>query len=95
MLRKLKIIILSRLNKPKYNSEIKRRRSICLGCKYNSGNSEKANYKIFIIRKLSRILSFIFGKIKEDNLNECLACGCSLYYKTQELEEDCIKGYWK
>lgn len=83
MLKKIKIILLSRLKKPKENKEVLRKRSICKGCEFNSLNMEKLPFKKLIVKKLSDFYSFIAGKSEEDNLGNCEACeSCSLFYKT-------------
>lgn len=95
MLKKIKIILLSRLKKPKEDKEVLRKRSICKSCEFNSINMEKLPFKKLIIKKLSDFYSFIAGKSEEDNLGVCSLCLCSLYYKTLEDSEECLKGYWK
>lgn len=98
MLKKIKIILLSRLKKSKEDKEVLRKRSICKGCEFNSLNMEKLPFKKSIIKKLSDFYSFIAGKSEEDNLGNCTACeSCSIYFKIlmSDEGEDCIKGYWK
>lgn len=81
-------IIKSRLQKPKTDKEIERKRAICLGCEFNSNNLRKlSTYKLFLA-SLSDFYSWITGNKEEDNLGVCTACSsCSIFYKSQfELE---------
>lgn len=97
LIKKLIIIIKSRLKKPKEDKEVLRKRSICKDCEFNSLNMEKLPFKKLIIKKLSNFYSFIAGKSEEDNLGNCTACeSCSIYFKIlmSDEGEDCIKGYW-
>lgn len=87
MWNKLKIIILSRINKPKEDEEVLRKRSICKKCDFNSLNMEKIPFNKLLLKKLSDFYSWMAGKKDEDNLHNCEACmSCSIYYKT--LYED-------
>ena len=113
---KIWTIIKSRLQKPRIDKEIERKRAICLGCEFNSNNLRKlSTYKLFLtslsdfysfaVRKektatelkksLSNLYSRIAGKKEEDNLGDCDLCGCSIFYKSQFPEEECIIGKWK
>lgn len=97
MLQKLKMIILSRIKKPKEDKETERKRSICKKCEYNSLNMERLPFKKLVLKKLSDLLSLVAGKKDEDNLGVCTACeSCSIYFKIlmSNEGEDCIKGYW-
>lgn len=89
MFKTLRIIILSRLTKPKEDKEVLRKRKICKGCSYNSLNVEKVPLKKLIIIKVSDFYSWITGNKEDDSLGNCTAClGCSLYYSTL-YEEYC------
>ena len=93
-MKKIWTIIKSRFTKPKESKEIKRRREICLGCEYNSNNISKlSTYKSFLA-SLSTFYSWITGNKDEDTLGNCLACGCSIFFKSGEKSEDCVKGKW-
>ena len=35
------------------------------------------------------------GRAKEDVLGECGLCGCSIFYKSAEKEENCLAGKWE
>lgn len=54
----------------------------CLGCEYNSGNSEKLTFK-------DRIrVAHNFGK------DACLKCTCGIEDKCSDKEEECPEGFW-
>ena len=92
MIQKIWTIIKSRFTKPKESKEIKRRREICLGCEYNSNNISKlSTYKSFLA-SLSAFYSWITGNKDEDTLGNCTACSCSIFFKSSEKYEDCVKG---
>lgn len=94
MIQKIYTILKSRFTKPKESKEIKRRREICLGCEYNSNNISKlSTYKLFLA-SLSAFYSWITGNKDEDTLGNCTYCGCSVYFKSMFLENDCEKGKW-
>ena len=94
MIKKLITIIKSRFIKPKESEEVKRRREICSGCEYNSNNLRKlSTYKSFLT-SLSNFYSYITGNKDDDVLGVCSACLCSIYFKSQFMEEDCVKGRW-
>lgn len=96
MLKKLRIIILSRFKNKEEEEYIKKRRVTCLECESNSLNATSISMLNFFMTALSNFYSFITGNSKEDNLGNCLACeACSVYYKTAEDEESCPKGKWK
>jgi len=94
MLKKLKIIILSRFKKPKEDKEVLRKRKICKGCEYNSLNLASVPFNKLILKKLSDFYSYLAGKKEEDNLGGCTDCGCSIFYKSAEEDEMCKKGFW-
>ncbi len=55
---------------------------------------EKIPFKKRVLKFLSDTLSWCFGKLKVDNLGNCSECGCSVYYKSREIEEKCPKNKW-
>ncbi len=94
-MKKILTIVKSRFKKNKEEAWVEDRRKICKGCEYNSKNVEKIGLTKKLTIKLSDFYSFITGKKKEDNLGSCLACeACSIYFKTNELEETCKMDYW-
>jgi len=56
---------------------------------------EKIPFKKRVLKFLSDTLSWCFGKLKVDNLGNCSECGCSVYYKSREIEEKCPKNKWE
>jgi len=89
-------IIKSRLKKrTEEDKEVERLRKICKSCEYNSLNAEHIVWNKKVLIKLSDFLSWIFGKLEEDNLGNCTICTCSVYYKSEEYQfEECPKDYW-
>lgn len=92
---KLLRIIRSRFKKTKEEQWMLDRREACRVCPFNSKNVEKIPWRKRIIIKLSDFYSWITGNSDEDNLGNCLKCGCSLYYKQQEKTEICEDNRWK
>lgn len=88
MINKFKRIIFSRFKKPKEEPWIKKRREVCKNCPFNSKINKTNSFKVIIIMNLSKLFSKITNRIM-DNLGECLICGCSIYYKSAEKEENC------
>jgi hypothetical protein len=96
VLKTIRIIVLSRLKKPKEELWIKARRKVCSSCEFNSINVEKIPLDKKILIKLSNFYSCITFKSKIDNLGNCTACqSCSIYYATAEKLEKCKKNKWK
>lgn len=63
-MKKIWTIIKSRLQKPKTDTEIERKRAICLGCEFNSNNLRKlSTYKLFLA-SLSELYKYIARKEK-------------------------------
>jgi hypothetical protein len=84
---KLWSILKSRFKKEKGEEWISERRAVCVSCSHNSLNSPERNLK----QKLYKILSDFYTLItfaENEDLGEC-ACGCSIYFKTRELAENC------
>lgn len=95
MLNKLKIIILSRLKKPKQEQWITDRSKICNSCEFNTKNSIGISFKQKFVNLLSSILTLtITGKLNKDN-SACKICTCTLIYKIPEPTEKCDKNKWK
>lgn len=95
MLNKIKIILLSRIKKPKEESWIQERRRICASCEFNSLNQEHLSFKVRVIRFFSELYSYITGRLEEDNLGNCTACEvCSIYFLSAEEVETCKKDKW-
>ncbi len=98
MIKKIKTIILSRFKNNKEEEWVKERRSICLGCNYNSlYDSGLRNHNFFLAMTfaLSRFYSWLCGKSEEDVLGECTICGCSIFYKSEEDSEICGADKWE
>lgn len=95
-MKKIWTIIKSRLQKPKTDKEIERKRAICLGCEFNSNNLRKlSTYKLFLT-SLSDFYSWITGNKDEDTLGNCTKCsGCSVYFKSLYSSETCPLGKWE
>lgn len=95
-IKKIKTIINSRFKTTKEQPTwLKKRRETCLGCKHNSLNISCKTFTQTFLATLSYFFSWITGKAKDDNLGNCLACNaCSIYFKTNELEEICPKDKW-
>lgn len=87
-------IILSRFKKTKESKEIERKRKICKPCKFNSLNAEDIPFKKRALKYISDFYSKITFNADKDVLGGCLACGCSVYYKTEDEEETCPKNKW-
>lgn len=92
-----KIIILSRIRKTKESEQVKDRRNICLSCQYNTKNQTKLSLRVRVVKFFSDLYSLVTGNIKKDILGNCSApgCGCSIYFKTSEPEENCPINKWK
>lgn len=90
LIHKLKIIIFSRFKKENQQQDWrKKRRETCLGCEYNTLNSGTLVGYRFFLATLSLLFSRITGNKDKDNLGECSICGCSVFYKSLESENDC------
>ena len=95
ILRKLKIITLSRFKKPSEQQWIEDRRNQCKVCPFNTKNMSKISFKQKAYRVMSNILTLITtGHLDEDN-SECSLCHCNLYYKQTEPSEICLDNRWK
>lgn len=89
LLKKIRIIILSRIKKTKTNNLVEQKRDICKYCEYNTINIEKIPLNKLILKRLSDFYSFVTGNSDVDVLGNCVACEtCSVYYKSRD-EEDC------
>lgn len=94
ILNKIKTILLSRIKHNKEEEWIQKRRLTCLECKYNTLNGGSLKGYRFFLAIISSAYSKLMGRAKEDVLGECSACGCSIFYKSESLE-DCVKGKWE
>ena len=94
LLKKIKIIILSRILKPKMNQWVKDRRLICKFCPYNTLNMEKLPWRVKVAKFFSDLYTFITFNEKT-KLGVCSVCTCDLYYKTQTEIEYCEKEKWQ
>ena len=96
MWNKLKIIILSRLKKPKKEQWTKDRRKECAKCQWNTKNMTKLPISKTLIKFLSDFYSTITGNYKVDILGNCTICNmCAIFYKSEEPTEKCPKNKWK
>lgn len=96
MIEKIKLIIFSRFKKPNEESFVKARRETCAKCEFNTLNQTKLDLKTKVIKAFSDLFSRVTGRKEEDNLGNCTACDiCSIYFKSAEKVEDCVKGKWK
>lgn len=68
----------------------------CKTCLYNSINFEHYSWIDLFKMNLNKLLDFLFLKKKID-YGVCLHpdCGCNLYLKTKEPEEECPIDHWK
>ena len=94
MLSKIKTILLSRIKHNKEEEWVVRRLNTCLECNYNTLNGGSLKGYRFFLAIISSAYSKLMGRAKEDVLGECSACGCSIFYKSESLE-DCVKGKWE
>lgn len=94
MIKKIKTILLSRIKHNKEEEWIQKRRLTCLECNYNTLNGGSLKGYRFFLAIISSSYSKLMGRAKEDVLGECSACGCSIFYKSESLE-DCVKGKWE
>ena len=94
ILNKIKTILLSRIKHNKEEQWIERRREICLKCEHNTLNGGSLIGYRFFLATFSSLFSKLMGRAKEDTMGECGLCGCSIFYKTESLE-DCVKGKWE
>lgn len=98
---KIKRILLSRKKKEKKDNNIQKyiEKALreCIGCEFNSKNAGKVTFKKRFMIFLSNTLTRVYGRQDEDVYGNCTVCsGCSVYYKTQEIEfEECPKNKWK
>lgn len=90
---KVKRIVLSRFRKEKEEKWVAERRKTCKGCPFNTLNLERVPIKQKIINFLSDGYTWITNSKSED-LGACSVCGCDLFYKTRESEENCPKEKW-
>ena len=90
---KLFRILRSRFIKTKQESWIEHRRKICSTCPLNTQNLKNVSLKIKILIKLSNFYSFItLAKFRE--LGTCSLCGCPIFFKSQDKEEECEANKW-
>ena len=88
LLKKIRIIISSRLKKTKTSGLVEYRREICKICEYNTLNLEYISPIKLVIKALSDFYSWITGNSEVDVLGNCSACEmCSIYYKSRDEEE--------
>ena len=95
ILNKIKTILLSRIKHNKEEEWIERRREICLKCEHNTLNGGNLKGYRFFLATSSSLFSKLMGRAKEDILNECSLCGCSIFFKSAEKDENCIAGKWE
>ena len=95
ILNKIKTILLSRIKHNKEEQWIERRREICLKCEHNTLNGGSLIGYRFFLATFSSLFSKLMGRAKEDVLGECGLCGCSIFYKSAEKEENCLAGKWE
>ena len=95
MLSKIKTILLSRIKHNKEEEWIQKRRLTCLECNYNTLNGGSLKGYRFFLAIISSAYSKLMRRAKEDVLNECSLCGCSIFYKSAEKEENCLAGKWE
>lgn len=96
MIKKLKIIILSRFKNNNEEEWVKKRRVTCLECKYNSLNASNKTLVHYFLAALSKFYSTLTFRKKDDTLGNCLACeSCSIFFKSAEEDETCPKNKWK
>lgn len=88
-------ILKSRLKKKKEEDWILERREACRVCPFNSKNMEKIPWNKKMLIKLSNFYSYITGNLDEDNLGSCTKCGCSVFYGSAEITEECPDNRWK
>ena len=95
-MKKIIRIIKSRIKKEIVSEAVKERIDICLGCKYNSLNTDGISFYKLCLIKLSDLYSFVMGRKREDIYGNCTACdSCSILFKAIELEDEkCPEGYW-
>lgn len=88
-------ILKSRLKKEEENQQTKLRRQVCKSCPTNSNNLKKLNLKTKILIFLSDLLTFITFR-KKTTLGTCSHpdCGCDIFFKTQEENEECPENNW-
>lgn len=87
---------MSRFRRQREEEWVKQRRVTCLECENNSLNDTSSTLAHDFLAALSYFYSWITGRAEEDNLGNCLACeSCSIYFKTNELEENCPKEKWE
>lgn len=95
LLSKIRIILLSRIKKPKTSGLVEYRRAMCKICEYNTLNLESVPPMKLLIKKLSDFYSWITGNSDVDVLGNCSACEmCSVYYKSRD-EDHCPKDKWE
>jgi hypothetical protein len=97
MLEKVRTILLSRFKNRNEKEWVSERRGTCLSCECNTLNGGTLYGYKFFLATASQWYSKLTGKIEEDTLGECSICGCSIFYKSAEEEEDCAHepSKWK
>jgi hypothetical protein len=88
------MILKSRFTKDEKTQETERKKAICKKCEFNSLNADEITFYKKVLKWLSDLLSRVTGNKDKDVLGNCLACGCSIYYKIL-MDDECKKGYWK
>jgi len=93
---KLWRIITSRFKKETGEDFIAQRREVCRTCPHNSLNSSERTLKQKVYKYLSDFYTWL-TKAENEDLGDCLKCGCNLYYKSRIEDEDCVlePSKWK
>ena len=92
MLKKIRIILLSRFKNKEETQEVRDRRLTCLECEHNSLNATSQSWFHLFMTASSSLLSLItFRSEEEGSFGYCNLCGCDIFFKSLELEdEDCV-----
>ena len=81
-------ILKSRFKKETGESWVKERREICKTCPHNSLNNSTRTFKQKTYKLLSDFYTWLTRAENED-LGDCLKCGCNLYFKSKIDTEVC------
>lgn len=99
--KKFKILRILNSRFRKETDELTERLDICKNCPHNSLNANTGSFKLKTYKALSDVFSFLTrAKIKNEDLKwseeaQCTKCGCTLYYKAIEPQENCPIKKWK
>ncbi len=86
---KIWTIIKSRFKKNKQEDWVKKRREICLGCEFNSINTQRTTFTHDFLATLSYFFSWLLKRAVEDHkYGSCIICHCPITLKIEETDPE-------